>query len=107
MKVYLKESPIHGRGVFASHLILQGNWSYVYGDIRELLPGDPLEKYGVDWENDLTFIPYAPWCCCNHSPEPNCEISKDTLGVCEIYTLRDIPRGEELLLDYGYDPSED
>lgn len=107
MNVRIAPSPIHGRGVFANENLKEGDWQYVYGDIRKVLPGDPVEVYGIEWDDIKTFIPYAPFCCCNHSNTPNCEISEyDGHGdVMVIGALRDIATNEELLLDYGYDPS--
>jgi len=109
MNVCIAKSHIHGRGVFANEFMAEGAWQFVYGEVRTILPGDPLEKYGTEWDDDHTFIPYAPWCCCNHSEDPNCEISEyDGHGnVMVIGVLRDIAQGEEITLDYGYDPSQE
>ena len=102
MNVRVAPSPIHGRGVFANMPIEKGDWQYVYGDLRVILPGDPFERYGVEWDDDKTFMPYAPWCCCNHSKDPNCEVTEDedethAHPVLIIHALRDI--------EYGHDPS--
>lgn len=107
MNVRIAPSPIHGRGVFANENLKENDWSFVHGDIRKVLPGDPVEVYGIEWDDEKTFIPYAPFCCCNHSDTPNCEVSEyDGHGdVMVIGTLRDIAVDEEITLDYGYDPS--
>lgn len=109
MNVFIAESPIHGRGVFANERIEEGEWQFVYGEVRIVLPGDRFEFYGTEWDDDQTFIPWAPWCCCNHSNTPNCEISLyDGHGdIMIIGVLRDIDPGEELVIDYGYDPSQE
>ncbi len=109
MNVTIAKSPIHGRGVFANDDIEEGHWQFVYGDLRSVLPGDPIERYGIEQDDGYTFIPYAPWCCVNHSFTPNCEIQEDEDRqgqplIC-IVALQDIPFGEELTIDYGHDPS--
>lgn len=108
MNVRVAPSPIHGRGVFANKPIEQDDWQYVYGDLRVILPGDPFERYGIEWD-DKTFMPYAPWCCCNHSNEPNCEVTDDDEAVASpiliIIALCDIELNEEITIDYGYDPN--
>jgi hypothetical protein len=106
LNVRIDKSEIHGRGVFAKGLIEEGDWQFVYGELRVVYPGDPFEHYGVEWDANQIFMPYAPWCCLNHSDAPNCEIGdgdKDHLIVC---ALRDIEPNEELTISYGYDPSK-
>lgn len=107
MNVFIADSPIHGRGVFANEIIEVGEWQFVYGEVRVILPGDPLEGYCVEWDNERTFVPFMPWFFCNHSDVPNCEISDyDGHGdVLIIGALRDISPGKELTLNYGYDPA--
>ena len=107
MNVYIDKSSIHGRGVFANELIETDDWQWVYGDLRIILPGDRFEPYGVEWDH-RTFIPYAPWCCVNHSTTPNCEINEteSSRPILIITALRTILPDEEILIDYGYDPSE-
>lgn len=109
MNVRIQKSPIHGRGVFANEPIDKDQWQYIYGETRVILPGDPLMHYGVEWDDELTFMAYAPFCCCNHSSDPNCEISEDPDEhvIMVITALRDIKPDEELTIDYGYCPSED
>lgn len=105
--VRIAPSPIHGRGVFANELVEEDHWQYVYGDVRSILPGDPVEHYGVEWDDGKTYIPFAPWCCVNHSNDPNCEITEeDEYPMLYITALRDIEPNEELTIDYGHDPSE-
>lgn len=108
MNVKIKPSPIHGRGVFACERIHKGQWRYVYGDIRIVEPGDPIEDYGVEWDDERTYIPYAPWCRCNHSDTPNCVIEiLEEEDMLIITTLTTIKSGEEMTIDYGFDPSKE
>lgn len=110
MNVRVALSSIHGHGVFANEHIEEGQWQYVYGELRHIKPGDPFEHYGLEWDNGYTYMPYGPWCCVNHGDKPNCEVyadGEDEHPIIYITALRDIEPGEELTIDYGYDPSED
>lgn len=106
MNVTIAPSPIHGRGVFANELIEEGHWQYVYGELRRILPGDPCEVFSFEWDSKFYFLPYAPWCCLNHSDTPNCEIEwQREWGMLTIVSLRDIGTREELTINYGYNPT--
>ena len=108
MDVRVQKSPIHGNGVFANTLVPKGWWQYVYGDVRVLIPNDPFERYGYEWDSCQTFIPYAPWCFVNHSCRPNCYVTETEnrlRPMLFIEAIRDIEPNEELLVDYGFDPS--
>lgn len=107
MNVRINESGIHGMGVFANEVIKTGDWTYMYGEFRIMLPGDPYETFAVE-VYDKVFIPYAPFCFVNHSDNPNCEMLEDEESLWPmlyIRALRRIKRNEELTFDYGYDPS--
>ena len=93
--VYVDDSPIHGKGLFARTFIPSGT---VIGVVQ----GRPTTKDGahVLWidENsgfhvqcDLRYI--------NHSDKPNA-VYYDNLEVC---ALRDIRAGEEITHNYGAD----
>lgn len=109
----VRNSPVHGRGVFATRLIPEGARIIEYKgeriDWKEALRRD--EAKGPD--NFHTFFfslddgdiidggsrgNNARWI--NHSCEPNCEAQEDD-GRVFIYALRDIQPGEELNYDYG------
>lgn len=109
----VRNSKIHGKGVFAT---------------RKIKAGDRIAEYKgerIDWEETLrrenakpadsyhTFFfsledgriidggvrgSDARWI--NHACEPNCEAQEED-GRVFIYALRDIARGEELNYDYG------
>lgn len=107
MNVRTAASSIHGIGVFANEKIKIGTSQYVYGDIRDVLPGDPIEHYGVVW-GDKTYIPYAPWCCVNHSDIPNCEVNELDFNypMLMITALLNIEKDQELTIDYGFSFTE-
>jgi SET domain-containing protein len=106
MNVHLLRSPIHGIGVFAREDIEEGHWQWVYGYPHALMPGDPASKYGFEIEDDVQFVPFAPFCFVNHAKDPNCEVQSEDFEVV-IVALRDLEEGEELTIDYGYTPDLD
>lgn len=108
MNVRIQQSPIHGRGVFANESIQAGDWQYMYGDLRIVLPGDIHERYGVEWDEERKYMPFAPWCCLNHSNTPNCEIEElEGHPMLTVTALRNIELDEELTIDYGHEPKDD
>ncbi len=109
----VKNSPIHGRGVFASRKIRAGEFIVEYlGDhityeqacedlaardddshhtfLFSLENGEMID--GGRHGNDARYI--------NHCCEPNCEAREEDNRIY-IHALRDIVRGEELNFDYG------
>ena len=104
MYVEIRKSPIHGLGVFALELIEKDHWQYVYGMI---LPKD--SAYAIVWDNNTFYEPYPPFRYLNHDSDPNCEVCglEDDMSMLYIYALREIDEGEELTIDYGFDPEVD
>ncbi len=108
-QVQLKQSPIHGVGLFAAEHIANGevvwipsrplNWEYTQGQFLSLPPQDRevVRHYGYSHKNK------GVWCFSaedaryiNHSENPNV-VRNDKEGVT---TLRRIEKGEEILQDY-------
>lgn len=110
----VRESAIHGRGVFARRRIAAGERIIEYRGERihwpqalerAALRGGPLNHTffftladgrvidGGSRGNEARFI--------NHSCEPNCEAMEHEDGRVHIYALRDIERGEELHYNYA------
>jgi SET domain-containing protein len=111
----VRNSKVHGKGVFAARAIPAGTRVIEYGgktisakeaDRRHPTnPDDPFHTFffslssgkvidGDDQGNDARWI--------NHACEPNCE-SMEGKGGKRVYIMakRDIKRGEELNYDYG------
>jgi len=109
----VRNSPIHGRGVFATRNIPADTFLIEYEGARisekeaERRHGqnqdDPYHTFffslesgklidGGDNGNEARWI--------NHSCDPNCE-AREEKGRVYIYTRRDIKRGEEFNYDYG------
>lgn len=102
-KVIIKDSPIHGLGVFARVDIPAfgyiGRYEGPSTDIDGMhvlwLYDDETESwYGVDGINEMRFL--------NHSDTPNAEWSD-----LDLYATRFIEAGEEITFDYGWGEDED
>ena len=102
MDVEIRQSSIHGLGVFARNEIEEDHWQYIYGDETDDPPVHQQKYcfvgYGCSW-----FLPYRPFKYLNHSDEPNCVVV-DEEGTMIITALHLILPGEELTIDYGYFP---
>jgi SET domain-containing protein len=112
-RIQTRRSGVHGKGVFATQDIAEGETLIEYlGEViswKEALrrhPHDPAQpnhtfyfhiddKRVIDGKVDGNA---AKWI--NHSCEPNCE-ADEVDGRIFIKALRDIPAGEELNYDYG------
>jgi len=109
----VKNSRVHGRGVFAARKIPAGTCIIEYEGERidwkeavrreNLKAADDFHTFffslddgriidGGSMGNDARWI--------NHACEPNCE-AREEEGRVFIHALRDIARGEELNYDYG------
>lgn len=112
-KVVVRQSPIHGHGVFAQRDLKQGEKVIEYkGEIidwPEALrrhPHDPSQPnhtfyFHLDDENVIDGRVHgndARWI--NHSCAPNCEAEQDGNRVF-IHALKAIAQGQELFYDYG------
>lgn len=103
IELRIKQSPIHGRGVFASGPIHEGaSVASLTGEPRHYasFPKDLLLARGFEVAKDAYIIPDrgSPAWFFNHSSAPNCQYSIKTR---EITALREISPGEELTLDYN------
>lgn len=109
----VKDSKIHGKGVFATRKIPAGTLIIEYEGERiswkeaqrrhNAVPGESTHTFFFSLEsgriidggsngNDARWI--------NHSCAPNCEAKEEDRRIF-IHALRDIKRGEELNYDYG------
>lgn len=112
-RIVVRESGVHGRGVFARAPIARGERVIEYKgehiSWKEALrrhphdPDDPNHTFYFSLENgDAIDAKYdgndARWI--NHACTPNCE-AREKKGRVFIYALRDIAPQEELFYDYG------
>jgi SET domain-containing protein len=101
VEVYVADSGIHGKGLFAGTLISSGAWIGLYEGEETIENGTHVlwvqQSNGDDGEdlwlgydgcNELRYL--------NHSAQPNCEMDGQ-----ELYAARDIVAHEELTIDYG------
>ena len=119
-RIELRQSPIHGRGVFALKLLQSASRVAEYKGER-ITHREADRRYGItdDSQPDHTFLMtldrryvidatpsrgWAKWI--NHACEPNCEalIYGDRIYI---HAKRDIRRGEELFIDYGLNVDSD
>jgi len=113
-KIEVRNSPIHGRGVYAARSIAKGERVMEYrGEIISWKeaderppsdPNDPHHTFLFSLDDGKRVIDAsqngndARWI--NHSCDPNCETEESESGRVYIEALRDIARGEELNYDY-------
>jgi uncharacterized protein len=108
VRTEVRESGVHGRGVYANQFISRGTRIIEYTGQRvswEAAPndeGDP-HTFNFGLENGKVINPEiggndARWI--NHSCNPNCEAIEEDNRIF-IYAMRDIEAGEELFYDYA------
>lgn len=112
-RIEVRQSGVHGRGVFATAAIAAGERVIEYKGERiswkEALrrhphdPNDPNHTFYFSLENgDAIDAKYdgndARWI--NHACAPNCE-AREKRGRVFIHAMRNIKAGEELFYDYG------
>ncbi len=96
--VEVRESPIHGKGVFAKRRLRAHCLVGVYEGERTSendtyvlwFEDEGGQVVGIDGRNELRYV--------NHSSNPNTEFWGD-----QLFTLRTIQPGTELTFDYGED----
>lgn len=114
-RIVVKNSRVHGRGVYAARKLKKGERVVEYrgerikwkeADHRPASdPDDPNHTFFFSLSDGKTVIDAAVggnnarWI--NHSCDPNCESEETDDGRVFIEALRDIKRGEELNYDYG------
>ena len=102
--VFIRQSRIQGRGVFAlkgfrkNETILQIDDSHVVLDESALTDVDL--EYNADFFDGKIIIMQEPERCINHSCDPNCYV-KTIDGIRNVLALRDIAEGEEITFDYA------
>jgi SET domain-containing protein len=111
--VVFRDSPIHGTGGFAKAAIPKGTCILEY--LGEKIGKDESLRrceqnnafiFSLNNEQDLDGnVAWNPARFLNHSCAPNCEAEKDDDRIWIVAT-RDIPAGEEITFNYGYDLEE-
>ncbi|HVK53793.1 MAG TPA: SET domain-containing protein-lysine N-methyltransferase [Burkholderiales bacterium] len=109
----VRDSKVHGKGVFARRKILAGAKIVEYKGERITWkeagrrdphdPDNPYHTFFFSLDNGRVIdggVGGGPARWINHACDPNCEAIEED-GRVFIYALRDIRRGEELNYDYG------
>ena len=108
--IVFRNSPIHGRGGFATEKIRQGSRVIEY--VGERIGKDESLRrceqnnqfiFSLNDSQDLDGnVPWNPARFINHSCAPNCEatLDEDRIWLC---ALRDVEPGEEITFNYGFD----
>jgi SET domain-containing protein len=119
--IIVRGSDIHNKGVFAKKEIPKGTRVIEYigekitkaeSERRADLPlqrNKENPEFGAVYIFELNkrhdidgYVPYNTARFINHSCAPNCE-TQNIRGHIWIIAIRDIPKGEELTYNYGYD----
>jgi SET domain-containing protein len=109
--VFVKESDIHGKGIFISTKVPKGKkLMEIKGDV---IDGDECERREEEEDNVYIFwngddcyidtsmtkkIKYI-----NHDCDFNCDVVENGRGGLMLIAYHKIEAGEELTIDYGYD----
>src|ERR1700747_2185200 len=112
--IQVRQSAVHGRGVFATRPIRKGRRIIEYTGRRvawKSIPADVNDAHtflfgindGTDVINPEIGGNEARWI--NHSCAPNCEAIEEDDRIF-IYALRDLKPGEELSYDYALEIDE-
>ena len=108
--VEVRESSIHGKGIFTSGDIPEGaNIMIITGEViseKECIRREEEENnVYIFWNgdnyidaNNSEVIKYI-----NHKCDCNCEVDDNDESSLKLIAARDIKMGEELTIDYGYD----
>ena len=109
--VYVKDSGIHGKGLFSSVKIKEGKTIMVIKG--EVISGDECERREEEennvyifWNGDDCYIDTANTDkikFINHKCEYNCEVADGDKTSLLLVAARDIEPNEELTIDYGYE----
>ena len=112
MKIECKESPLHGKGVFAITDIQRDELIEVCPvlllskqDTKEI-DKTRLYNYYFSWKEGGCAISLGYGSLYNHSYEPNARYEKDFLNSRILFkSIRPIRKGEEITVNYNGDPN--
>lgn len=111
MKIEVRESPIHGRGVFATKKIKKGEiievCPVVVVDKKQVpfLEKTELGNYYFDWEKGKAAIALGFGSIYNHSYNPNAKYMPYDEKTLRFRARRTIRPGEEICTNYNGEPT--
>jgi len=109
--VEVRESKIHGKGIFSKSFIPKGELVMV---IRgEVIDGDECERREdeednvyIFWNGDDCYIDtnhFGKIRFINHNCDPNCEVMDRDDETLNLIAIKDIYPDDEITIDYGYE----
>ena len=108
--IRVDRSPVHGRGVFATRSIAEGELICanelfrVPADERQFLDRTSLYDHYFEYEDDA-YIALGPVSFLNHEDNPNADFELDTEHLTiELTARRQIAENEEVSIHYGVEP---
>lgn len=113
LKIITKQSKkIKGRGVFAKEVIKKGELIEIAPLL--LMPMSEFEHikktklyyYFFEYSNSYFAIALGYGSLYNHSYNPNARYYYNYSKELEIYAIKDIKKGEEILFNYNWDPND-
>ena len=102
--VVVKNSPMQGKGVFASRDFKKGDFvlviddSHVVEDESQLTPEQ--HEFDLDYLGDKIILMQEPEKYINHSCDPNVCVRTE-ISVRNVYAMREIFQGDEITCDYS------
>lgn len=106
----LRYTKKYGRGMYATENIRKGRIIMVNDMIIGSYGGELTDKYAYDAGRGKAGIALGDISLVNHSSEPNCESStyggRPKRPVIVLQAIKSIKKGEQLFVNYGYDPVE-
>ena len=111
--VEVKQSPLHGRGLYAAVEIVVGTkigtWPALILSTEDTAHVKATRLYHYIFYVDenaegamRAAVAFGPISMCNHSPDANATFNVDaTTATVTLCASRDIAAGEEVLIDYG------
>jgi len=104
-KVIVKNSPIHGRGVYATRNIPKEGVVLKIDDSQVVADDSRLTKKQLEFDCDYlanrkTILMQPPEKYINHSCSPNTYV-KTIKGIRQVIAWRNILKGEEITYDYS------
>lgn len=111
--VEVKQSPLHGRGLYAAVAMATGSrigtWPALILSEEDTAQVKETRLYHYVFFVDedaagamRTAVAFGPISMCNHSPHANADFNVDAKAMTvTLSASRDIRSGEEILIDYG------
>ena len=106
VRLVVRDSPVHGRGVFTKDPIDAGSLvercPLMYLEAGDTPAGGTLMDYVFDAGDEGSWLALGLTSLMNHHDEPNVEVEIDAdAQMLKLRAVVDIDAGEELFINYG------